>query len=102
MTANTATKSQYYIYTQLLELLGSKEASFCSLKIVTAKSAKTAAIVNKIGALYANIYRIYSKNSKNSHSKHIIYVSISAVSTVSAVSAGAVQKKTILRQGGIL
>ena len=90
MTANTATKSQYYIYTQLLQLLGSKEAFLCSLKTVTA----TAATVNKIGTLYANIYRIYSKNSKTSHSKHIIYVSISAVS---AVSAGAVQKKTILR-----
>ena len=95
MTANTATarmatktvKHQYYIYTRLL---GSKEAFFCSLKIVTA----TAATVKKTGALYVNIHRIYSKNS---HSKHIIYVSISAVSAVSAVSAGAVQKKTILR-----
>ena len=82
MTANTATKSQYYIYTQLLQLLGSKEAFFCSLKIVTA----TAATVNKTDSLYKNTHRIYSKNS---HSKHIIYVSISAV------SAGAVQKKTI-------
>ena len=92
MTANTATarmatktvKHQYYIYTRLL---GSKEAFFCSLKIVTA----TAATVKKTGALYVNIHRIYSKNSKTSHSKHIIYVSISTV------SAGAVQKKTILR-----
>ena len=71
MTANTATarmatktvQHQYYIYTrllellQLLQLLGSKEAFFCSLKTVTA----TAATVNKIGALYANIYRIYSE-----------------------------------------
>ena len=96
MTANTATarmatktvKHQYYIYTRLL---GSKEAFFCSLKIVTA----TAATVKKTGALYVNIHRIYSKNSKTSHSKHIIYVSISTISTVSAVSAGAVQKKTI-------
>ena len=99
MTANTATarmatktvKHQYYIYTRLLELLqllGSKEAFFCSPKIVTA----TAATVNKTGVFYENIYRIYSKNSKISHSKHSIYVSISTVSTV---SADAVQKKTI-------
>ena len=80
-TARMATKTQY-LHT------GSKEAFFCSLKIVTA----TAATVNKTDALYKNIHRIYSKNS---HSKHIIYVSISAVSAVSAVSAGAVQKKTI-------
>ena len=74
MTANTATarmatntvKHQYYIYTrllellQLLQLLGSKEAFFCSLKIVTA----TAATVNKTDTLYKNIPRIYSKTVK--------------------------------------
>ena len=53
MTANTAT-ARMATKTQYLHT-GSKEAFFCSLKIVTA----TAATVKKTGALYV-IYTVYT------------------------------------------